>query len=236
MAPVLPGEKGIEKMRKVYGQDAEKIADYVERVFIPDDAVLRSVRESAAAAGMPDIHVAAMDGLHLEVLAAANGARKAVEIGTLAGYSGIRILRGMGSGGKLYTFEYSEKHAEVARANFAKTGYAKQVGLFVGAALENLRRIEPDGPFDLVFIDADKENYENYFNWAAKNLRVGGMVIGDNCFAFGNIANTEFASPTEKKIVESLDAFNIAVARHPSFRATMIPTGEGLLLAVKIKE
>ena len=223
-------------MRKVYGQNEAKIAEYVEAVFAPDDKALIAVREAAAAAAMPDIHVSAMDGLHLEVLAAACGAKKAVEIGTLAGYSGIRLLRGMGSRGKLFTFEFSEKHAAVAQANFAAAGLANQAQVLIGPALENLRRIEPDGPFDLVFIDADKENYENYFRWAAVNLRVGGVLIGDNCFAFGRIADTEFKNTTDRKTVASLDAFNVAVARHPSFRATMIPTGEGMLVAVKVKE
>lgn len=220
-------------MRKGYGQDSEKIAVYVEEVFIPEDSLLRSVRESAKTAGMPDIHVAAMDGLHLEVLAAASGAKKAVEIGTLAGYSGIRLLRGMGAKGKLFTFEFEPKHAEVSKKNFAAAGLEDRVQIFVGAALDNLKRIEPDGPFDLVFIDADKGNYPNYFEWAAKNLRVGGMIIGDNCFAWGTVVDTEFANATAKKIAEDINAFNVVAARHPNFRTTMIPTGEGLLLAVK---
>jgi caffeoyl-CoA O-methyltransferase len=141
----------------------------------------------------------------------------------------------MGPGGRLFTFEFSEKHAEVARANFAKAGFAASVVMHVGEALNELRRIEPDGPFDLVFIDADKANYENYFHWAAKNLRVGGLLIGDNCFAFGQIARTSFATKKEADIVGALNAFNVAVARHPDFRATMLPTGEGLCLAVKIR-
>ena len=222
-------------MRKGYGEDRAEIADYVVEVFAPEDKFLAEVRARALESGLPAIHVGAMDGLHLEVLTRAVGAKKVVELGTLAGYSGICFLRGMGPGGKLFTFEYSEKHAEVARDNFARAGFEKSVVVHVGEALTELRRIEPDGPFDIVFIDADKVNYENYFYWAAKNLRVGGLVIGDNCFAFGNIAAKEFVSKTESEVVASLNAFNIAAARHPDFRATMMPTGEGLCLAVKVR-
>ncbi len=222
-------------MRKVYGQDDEAIAEYVEEVFAPDDALLNQVRASAASAGLPDIHVAPMDGQHLEVLAAATGAKRAVEIGTLAGYSGIRLLRGMGRGGRLDTFELDPKHAEVARANFVRAGFSQEsFHIWQGPALENLSRIS--GTVDLVFIDADKANYPEYFRWAAKNLKVGGLLLADNCFAFGTIAQKEFADPSGKKIAETLRGFNALVARHPEFRATMIPTGEGLLAAVRVRE
>ena len=110
-----------------------------------------------------------------------------------------------------------------------------QFKFWEGEATATMQALSAKGPFDLVFIDADKANYENYFNWSAKNLRRGGILLADNCFAFGSIAQTEFSDAREEKIRNSLHAFNVAVARHPDFRSTMIPTEEGLLFAVANK-
>src|SRR5438046_1545001 len=114
-------------MSKNFGQNDPVIAEYAEKVFKPEDEILKQVRKSAQAAGLPDIHVGSMDGLHLEILTRACGAQKAVEIGTLAGYSGINICRGLKPGGKLFTFELSPKHAEVALENFKKAGFGSSV-------------------------------------------------------------------------------------------------------------
>ena len=221
-------------MEKRFREEREEITQYVEKVFSPEDTVLRDVRESTTTVGMPSIQIGKMDALHLEVIAAASGAKKAVEFGTLAGYSGIALLRGMGEGSFLQTMECDPKHAKVAAENFKKAGFAQSVKIWEGNALDNLPTISKEGPFDLVFIDADKENYENYFRWVTENTEKEAVVLADNCFAFGNIAATEFKDKTSEKIVESMQAFNSAVADHPDFRATMLPTGEGLLMAVRV--
>ncbi len=221
-------------MRKSYAQSNLEIADYVEQTFVPEDTVLISARERAKAEGLPEIQVCSMDALHLEMLVRISGAKKLVEVGTLAGYSGIALMRGAGSGGKLVTLEKDPQCVTVARENFKAAGLSECVEVIEGDALSSLDRIAPDGPFDLVFIDADKGNYANYFDWATKNLKKGGMIIGDNCFAFGTIHQKKFDHPNSKKVAEQLDAFNVAVARHPDFRATMLPTGEGMLVGMKV--
>jgi caffeoyl-CoA O-methyltransferase len=221
--------------QKTFGQNDPIIADYAEKVFKPEDAVLLRVRESAKTNGLPDIHVGAMDGLHLQVLTKAFNAKKVVEIGTLAGYSGIRIARSLPEDGKLYTFEFTPKHAALAKENFKMAEVDKKVEIYVGAALDNLSKIENLGPFDFVFIDADKSNYSNYFDWAAKNLRVGGAILADNTFAWGMIAQEKFDSPQDEKQVHALDSFNQRLASDPRFTSTILPTGEGLTLGVKIK-
>lgn len=213
----------------------DKISDYVQRVFQPEDSFLADVRKRAEAAGLPPIHVGRMDGLHLEVLVRAFGARKTVEIGTLAGYSGVCLARAMGPAGKLYTFEYEPKHAEVARETFRKASVANQIELFVGPAIENLPKIEAQGPFDLVFIDADKVSYPRYLKWAADHLRVGGVVLGDNTFAWGTIADDRFDDPETEASARALQAFNRDAAQGGRFRSTILPTGEGLTVAVKIR-
>lgn len=223
-------------MQKNYAAAAQpKIADYVHQIFRPEESALKEIRSRAKAAGLPDIHVGEMDGLHLEVLTRAFGARKAVEIGTLAGYSGVRIAQGMGSSGKLYTFEYEPLHAEVARETFRKAGVSEQVELRVGPAIEKLREIESHGPFDLVFIDADKVSYPQYLAWAADHLKIGGVVLGDNTFAWGMIADDRFKNAEDKAAAKALQRFNRDAAQSGRFRATILPTGEGLTIAVKLK-
>lgn len=207
----------------------DKLNRYLVRTFHPEDPVLKEARERSLKAGLPEIQVGPMDALHLEVLARACGARKAVEIGALGGYSGIALARALGKDGRLHTFELDPKHAEVARESFRKAGVLDRVTLHVGPALERLPDCEGDGPFDLVFIDADKEGYPAYLAWAARHLRVGGVVLGDNAFAFGEIADGRGAGPV------AMRKFNEELATGGRFRSTMIPTGEGLVMGVKVK-
>src|SRR5450432_2878967 len=199
-------------MDKGYGQGDAAIASYVEGVFRPEDAVLAEIRVRSTHGGLPEIQVGRLDGLLLEVLTRAMGAKRAVEIGTLGGYSGVCILRGLVPGGELHSCELSEQHAEVARESFRLAGFAKQATVYVGPALETLPRVSAKGPFDLCFIDADKVSYPAYLEWAAKNLRTGGVVLADNTFAWGGIATSEEAGPV------ALRAFNQQIARDPRFR------------------
>lgn len=221
-------------MDKTFGAPNDTaILQYLTSVFMPEDHVLNQIRRYSNESGLPSIHVGEFDGLHLEVLTKAINAKKIVEIGTLGGYSGVCLLRGGGPDAKLYTFEVSPKNAEVARKNFALAGLLEQTTIFEGPALENLNKIESHAPFDLVFIDADKNNYPNYLDWAHKNLKKGGVVLGDNTLAWGLIARTDLEDDRERKQIENLRKFNELCAKDGRFRATMIPTGEGLTLAVK---
>ena len=228
-------------MNKGYGQGDERLAEYAERVFIigrewGESELLADVRARQQAAGMPDIAVGLMDGLHLEVLTRAVGARRAVEIGTLGGWSGACIARGLAEGGRLDTFEIEESHAAVARQTFARAGLSDRVRIHVGPASLRLADIETDGPFDLVFIDADKVAYPIYLAWAARNLRVGGVVLGDNAFGWGHVVSPGLpTSHPDSPGVRALLSFNEALARGGRFRATMLPTGEGLAMGVKIR-
>lgn len=223
-------------MLKNFSAEAnEELGQYLNKIFAPEDSTLAEIRKRSESEGVRQIQVAPMDSLHLEVITRAIGAKKAVEIGTLAGYSGTAIARGLAPGGKLYTFEYEPLHAEVARKSFEKAGVASQVQIFVGAALDNLSKIEKEGPFDLVFCDADKENYPGYLEWAARNLRVGGVLLGDNTLGWGMITWDKFDDAEDEKSVRGLQSFNRTAAQGGRFRATMLPTGEGLTMAVKIR-
>ncbi len=219
---------------KGFGQASEALAAWAESVYAPEDAVLREIRERSAAAGLPPIEVGRFDGLHLEVLARACGARVAVEIGTLGGYSGVCLLRGMGEGGLLHTVEREPRHAEVARRSFERAGVAARVRLHVGLAAEVLRELEREGPFDLAFVDADKLGYPGYLVWAEANLRVGGLLLADNTFGFGHV-HEEHPAGESAEAMAALRRFSERLARGGRFRATMLPTAEGLSLGVKIR-
>jgi caffeoyl-CoA O-methyltransferase len=215
---------------KGFGQGDPALARWAEEVFRPEDATLREIRERSVREGLPPIAVGRFDGLHLEVITHALGALKAVEIGTLGGYSGVCLLRGMGPHGVLHTFEYSEKHARVAAESFRKAGVASRAHIHVGPALQTLREIEAEAPFDLVFIDADKVSYPAYLGWAADHLREGGVALADNAFGFG-----EIHLPGGDEGRAALRKFNQELAQGGRFRATMLPTAEGLAMGVKIR-
>ncbi|MHB1846248.1 MAG: O-methyltransferase [Deltaproteobacteria bacterium] len=222
-------------MDKGYGQGDPAIADYVERLFPPEDEQLREIRERSTREGLPEIQVGRLDGLLLELLARASGATRAVEIGTLGGYSGVCLLRGMGPAGRLDTFELVEKHAEVARESFRRAGLLGQVTLHVGPALERLGAVK--GPFDLCFIDADKVSYPGYLRFALDALRVGGTLLADNTFAWGQIAQPA-PDGGEGAGVRGLQRFNeelASLAKEGRLRASIVPTAEGLAMGVRLR-
>jgi caffeoyl-CoA O-methyltransferase len=222
-----PPEKG-------FGQGSAELAKWAESVYRPEDDVLREIRERSVREGLPPIQVGRFDGLHLEVLARIAGVRSAVEIGTLGGYSGVCLLRGMHPEGRLHTLELSEHHARVAAESFRRAGFGGRAIIHVGPALENLARIENEGPFDLAFLDADKLGYPAYLAWAEEHLRIGGIVLADNTFGWGRIAARELAAD-EAASVRALREFSERLARGGRMRATMIPTEEGLSLGIKIR-
>jgi caffeoyl-CoA O-methyltransferase len=218
-------------MNKRFGNDDPRTADYILRVYQPEDDVLCEIRDRSTREGLPDIQVAALDARHLEVLTRTLAARRAVEIGTLGGYSGVSILRGMADDGVLHTIELDPRHAEVARESFRRAGFTDRAFIHVGRALEVLPRLATEGLFDLVFIDADKESYPAYVDWAAQNLRRGGAVVADNAFLFGRLADEPAGE--HARSIEAMRAMHERLARGGQFRATALPTGEGLAVGVR---
>lgn len=220
-------------MNKRFGSADPAIADYVYRRYAPEDELLRDIRARSNAAGLPDIQVAPLDARHLEILARLCQPRRAVEIGTLGGYSGVSIVRGLPEGGVLHTIEIDPRHAAVAAETFRRAGVSAKVRQWQGAALDILPKLSSlgEGPFDLCFMDAEKSEYHLYLDWAAANLRPGGVVIADNAFLFGELPRALSASPPAE--VRAMDAFHRRLAESGEFRATVIPTGEGLAVAVR---
>ncbi|HET6732709.1 O-methyltransferase [Mycobacterium sp.] len=153
-----------------------------------EDDALKAAREAAAAAGMPAIEVSAQHGKLLALLATATHANRVLEIGTLAAYSTINLARGVGPGGSVVTLEFDPRHAEVAKANLERAGVADRVEVIVGTALGTLPQLADRGEtFDLIFIDADKENNVAYVEWAIKLGRPGSVVVVDNIARMGRV-------------------------------------------------
>ena len=162
-----------------------EVDEYLDTTLLDDDPVLSAALEDSDAAGLPKIAVSAQQGKFLSLLATAVGARRILEIGTLGGFSTIWLARGAGPDGRVTTLEYEPKHAEVARANIERAGFGDRVEVLVGAALDTLPSVK--GPFDLVFIDADKENNPGYLDWAVKLTHPGSRIVVDNVVRDGQI-------------------------------------------------
>jgi predicted O-methyltransferase YrrM len=216
-----------------------EVDDYIASLLIPPDAALDGALKASDEAGLPPINVSANQGKLLMLFARMLNARNILEIGTLGGYSTIWMARGMAEGGRLITLEYEAKHAEVATANLVRAGLSDRVEIRVGRALETLPKLvdEGRGPFDLVFIDADKQGYTEYLEWSMKLSRRGTVIVADNVVRNGAI--TDEASSDE--MVQGIRRFNRALAAEKRVSATEIQTVgskgyDGLAIATVIAD
>lgn len=208
----------------------ERLERYLRELFAVEDAALVTIRERQRAAGLPDINISAEEGRLLAVLLAAVQARRVLEIGALGGYSGAWMARALPAGGRLTTIEFDPHHAKVAREAYRTAGVADRVDLIEGPALDILPTLPPG--FDAVFVDADKAPMAKYFEWGMKLLRVGGLLLGDNAFHDGKVADPSVTAPD----TEGVRAFNRLAATDPRIRATVIPIRDGLVVGVKVKD
>jgi len=195
---------------------------YIVDAVVGADPVLEAAIADSAAAGLPPIAVSPNEGKFLHLLARAIGAQRILEIGTLGGYSAIWLGRALSSDGTLITLEAVEKHAEVARKNIARAGLADRVDLRLGRALETLPKIlaAREGPFDLIFIDADKPAICDYFEWSLKLARPGTMIVVDNVVRTGKIVDANSADAS----VQGVRRFYQMLASEKRASATAIQT------------
>jgi predicted O-methyltransferase YrrM len=171
----------------------QAVEQYLDKTLIPHDSTLEGALAASAAAKLPAIEVCSVAGKFLHLLARILGARNILEIGTLGGYSTIWMARALPEGGRIITLEADQKHAEVARKNFARAGVESKVELRLGKALDTLPQVAADGrgPFDMFFIDADKSNMPEYFEWSLKLARVGSVIIADNVVREGAVLDAK---------------------------------------------
>jgi predicted O-methyltransferase YrrM len=184
---------------------------YFSERLIPTDPILESALETSATAGLPAISVSPNQGKLLQMLAQIVGARRILEIGTLGGYSTIWLARGLRPGGRLVTLEVNREHARIAQVNISRAGLKDVVELRIGNALEALPEVaaERGGPFDMIFIDADKQNIPSYFEWALKLSRPGTLIVVDNVVRDGAVIDPDSSDPSVqgvRRFVELLGA------------------------------
>jgi caffeoyl-CoA O-methyltransferase len=196
-----------------------RIDDYIEERFAPQDEALEAALREARRTGLPQIQVSPNEAKLLQLLAEMVGARRILEVGTLGGYSAIHFGRALPEDGTLISLEIDERHAEVARKNVERAGLSSKVEIQVGDARELLARIteNAEGPFDVVFIDADKEGYPEYLEWALKLTRHGSLILGDNTIRGGSILDPRDDS------ARATSEFNERIAGDPRLSAILLP-------------
>lgn len=198
---------------------------YLDQLHAPHDPALARAFSLPAAEGMPQIQVGPSEGKLLALLLSLVGARRVVEVGTLAGYSAIAMARTLPPDGTLWTLECDPKHHRVATRAIAEAGLADKVHCLLGDATDSLAALARDhAPFDAVFIDADKERYDVYGRWAAAHLRPGGILLADNAYLFGHLLDDTATAAAMRR-------FHQEAAR--AFDSVCIPTPDGLVLGIK---
>jgi predicted O-methyltransferase YrrM len=212
-----------------------QVDDYFCNLLAPADEKSEAALEANQQAGLPQIDVTRLQGKFLEFLVRISGARCILEIGTLGGYSTLWLARALPGDGRIVTLELDPHHAEVARANLENAGVLDAVDLIVGPAIETLPtlRNSPAAPFDLIFIDADKQSYPKYLRWALKLSRPGTIIVADNVVRQGKVVETDSDDPN----VQGVRRFTELVAAEPRLSATVLQTVgvkgyDGFLLAV----
>ena len=213
-----------------------ELTDYLRSSFSTEDDFLRDLNSQAAASGIPDIHIASEQTACLQLLLRSINARTVVEVGSLAGYSTIILARALPPDGIVVACEKDPRHAAFIREKAAEAGLGSVIDVLQGAALDTLPShallTQSEPSIDVVFIDADKPNYQNYYDLLVPHVRVGGFVIGDNALAWGQV---HMADPeNEPKNVRAIRAFNDRMSSDPRFLTTLIPLGDGMVVGLKV--
>jgi predicted O-methyltransferase YrrM len=209
---------------------------YLSGLLAPSDAHLEAALKANRRGRLPAIDVSPLQGKFLHVLVQLTQAKRVLEIGTLGGYSTICMARALPRGGRITTLEYEPRHAAIARANLRRAGVLKSVDLRVGAALDTLPTLKKSGPFDLIFIDADKENNPHYLEWAVKLSRRGTLIVVDNIARHGHVVEAGSDAADVKGTRRCLEM----MAAHPRLSAAALQTVgikglDGFALAVVLR-
>ncbi len=206
----------------------DALSAFITQTFASEDDTLARIREQVQARGLPTITVKPEEGRFLQVLVAACRPKVAIEIGTLGGYSGTWIARGLPAGGRLITLELDPMRAEIAREHFRLAGVEDRVEIRVGNAHNLLLELSDNGPFDFVFIDAEKEGNPAYLEWTLDHLRPGGVLAVHNAFRKGAILDLDNRDPA----VLATRELNQRVAENPRLISTIFPAGDGMTIGV----
>lgn len=211
-----------------------ELNDYLARLFSAEDNDLRRLQELAAEAKIPAISIAPEQTSFLQLMISVTGARRVLEIGSLAGYSALTMAKALPQDGQLLACEIDERFADFIEARAREAGLDHIINVCRGPALTTIASFTPEDQFDVVFIDADKPNYVRYLEAVLPHVRLGGVVIGDNCLAWGHVHEAQ--PDYEPSNVTAIAAFNDRMSTHPALRSTLVPLGDGMTVGVKIRE
>jgi predicted O-methyltransferase YrrM len=219
----------------MHDRNSEQLENYFHSLCSGTDDLLVKSREAAVQLGLQRISLGDLERNILKMFVHSNGCQKFVEIGTLTGASGLAILSAMPAASHFWTFEKEPRHAALAQPILAQAALSggQACDVVVGDAQEKLKTIEKHGPFDGIFIDGNKSAYGEYLKWAEKNIRKGGLIVADNVFLGGGVLGHPTDRFSEKQI-SVMKEFNKRLFQEDLFRSCLIPTSEGLLVAVKL--
>lgn len=206
---------------------------YIEGLYAQEDECLRGIRERLVSADRWGINISANEGKIIQFLISLAKAKKIVEVGTLFGYSTVWIARSLPIDGRVWTIERDHEAVRQARKGFEGCGVAEKIVQLEGEAVDLLNGLSAQGPFDMIFIDANKSAYPQYLEWAADHIRPGGLIIADNTLLGGHVAADEKPESLSRAQYTEMRRFNDLIANDARFFGTILPTDEGLTVAIR---
>ena len=218
---------GDQESRAGTSYSTKAICSYCDEVHAPQGPALQSAFDAPNANAMPEIMVGQSEARFLSLLVQLTGAEKIVEVGTLAGYSAISMAQSMSSNGHLWSIENEPIHADVARRHIAEAGLSERITVICADGLDGLAQVVQHGPFDMVFLDADKERYDQYQAWAETHLRFGGVLLADNAYYFGQLLDETEDAAAVRRMHEQTSL---------KFDSVCIPTPDGLVMGLKTRQ
>lgn len=207
---------------------------YIQKTFAPEDDGLRAIRSRLRENNREGVNVSPVEGKILQFLVKAFNCKKVVEVGALYGYSATWIARALPSDGRLYTIEKDEFCVEQTKRSLNECRVTDKVEVLAGEWGARLPELTSQGPFDMVFIDANKNGYFEILKWAIQNVRTGGLIIGDNTLLFGAAKHDVKPADVSNEAWTAMRAFNQTLGDPTKFMSCMLPTTEGMTLAIKL--
>lgn len=207
---------------------------YLNQIYGQEDEILQAIRAKALELNLEGMQVSPHEGRILQSLVQWSGAKKIVEIGLFLGYSTLWMARALPPGGKIISLEKNKDHFQWAQAFLQASECAEKTELRLCDAEQELKKLEAEGPFDFVFIDANKGAYLQYLDWAERHVRPGGFIVGDNTFLFGLVYGEGPKERWSEKQIETMREFNARLSDPKKYQSCLLPTGEGMTVARKI--
>ena len=205
---------------------------YLDELFSPKEPLLQKIKQAVESEGVQQMQISAHEARVLEFLVQISKAKKVVELGTLYAFSAFHIAKALPPGGQIWTIDSNSHRHRVAQEILKNSPDFKKINWLCGSALDQLQRLESLAPFDMIFIDADKESYLKYLKWAEKNLKKGALLVADNTFLFGSVYGESERNP-KLETVKLMREFNKRLADSEIWKGALIPTQEGMTVSIK---